>query len=129
MRCLIVDDDTICRKAVGLVLEEVALCDDAVNGSEAVAKFTEALQMEEPYDVIILDILMPGIDGHDTARRIRQVEKELTGGTHVKIIMLSVLNSVNDAMEAFCYAQSTAYMVKPVSEDKLLNSFKQLGLL
>ena len=129
MRCLIVDDDVICRKAVALILKEVAVCEDADNGSEAVAKFSEALQKDEPYDVIVLDIIMPGIDGHDTAKEIRKIESELSSSTKVKIIMLTVLNSVNDAMKSFCYADAVAYMVKPASEEKFLNTFKELGLL
>ena len=129
MRCLIVDDEIICRKKVGCILHEVAHCDEASNGVDAVVRFTKALQMEEPYDVIILDILMPGIDGHDTALKIREVEEELANSTSVKIIMLTVLDSVNDAMRSFAYAQATAYMVKPVSEEKLIQAFKDLDLL
>jgi two-component system chemotaxis response regulator CheY len=129
MRCLIVDDEIICRKKVHCILHEVAHCDEAANGSDAVARFTKALQRQEPYDVVILDILMPDIDGHDTAVKIREVEKELATDAGVKIIMLTVLDSVNDAMRSFAYAQATAYMVKPVSEEKLIGAFKELGIL
>lgn len=129
MRCLIVDDLSICRKAVALILKGVAECDDAVDGDEAVAKFRAALQKGEPYDVIFLDILMPGIDGHDTAKAIRAVENELSSSTKVKIIMLTVLNSVNDAMKSFCSAHPVAYIVKPPSKEKFFNTFKELGLI
>lgn len=129
MRCLIVDDDTICRKAVALILLEVAHCDEAVNGSEAMEKFKEALQKDDPYDVIFLDIIMPGMDGHDTAREIRKIESEVSGSARVKIIMLTVLDSVNEAMKSFCYARSIAYMVKPPSEERIIKTFKEVGLL
>jgi len=129
MRCLIVDDETICRKAVALILKEVAHCDEAVNGSEAVLKFSEALQRDEPYDVIFLDIIMPGLDGHDTAREIRRVEREVSSSPTVKIIMLTVLDSVNDAMKSFCHAHAIAYMVKPPSKERFIETFKEVGLL
>jgi len=129
MRCLVVDDLSICRKAVALILRGVAECDDAVDGDEAVAKFRAALQKGEPYDVIFLDILMPGIDGHDTAKEIRKVESEMSSSTKVKIIMLTVLNSVNDAMKSFCSAHSVAYIVKPPSKEKFFHAFKDLGLI
>jgi two-component system, chemotaxis family, chemotaxis protein CheY len=129
VRCLIVDDEIICRKAVGLLLEEVAECDDAVDGSEAIAKFGQALKSCAPYDVVFVDILMPGMDGHETAKQIREVEKELSSGTKVKIIMLTILNSVNDALSSFCCADSVAYMIKPASEEKFVRTFKELGLL
>lgn len=129
MRCLIVDDEIICRKAVALILKEVAHCDEAGNGREAVEKFREALQKDEPYDVIFLDIVMPGLDGHETAIEIRKLERELPNSPPVKIIMLTVLDSVNDAMRSFCYANSIAYMVKPPSEERFINTFKEVGLL
>jgi two-component system, chemotaxis family, chemotaxis protein CheY len=129
MRCLVVDDEIICRKAVVTILEEVAECDEAADGGEALAKFSQALGKNEPYDVVFLDILMPGIDGHQTAQAIREVERASSSGGSVKIIMLTVLDSVNDAMTSFCYGQSIAYLVKPASEEKFLGTFKKLGLL
>lgn len=129
MRCLIVDDDTICRKSVLLVLEEVFQCDEAADGSEAVTMFRQALLEEDPYDVVLLDIIMPGMDGHETAQELRKVEADFWGRERVKIIMLTVLDSVNDAIRSLCYARSVAYLVKPVSEDKLIGAFKKVGLL
>jgi two-component system, chemotaxis family, chemotaxis protein CheY len=129
MRCLIVDDDAICRKAVGVLLEEIANFDEAADGEEAVAKFGEALRHEEPYDVIFLDILMPGIDGHETASQIREIERGFPDQPKVKIVMVTILNSVNDAMASYLNVDSTAYLVKPASEGKFIDTFKTLGLL
>jgi two-component system, chemotaxis family, chemotaxis protein CheY len=77
MKCLIVDDEIICRKAVITILKEVAECEEAADGSEALAKFSHALERNEPYDAVFLDILMPGIDGHQTARAIRRAGKRV----------------------------------------------------
>ena len=129
MKCLIVDDEIICRKAVVTVLKEVAQCEEAADGSEALAKFSQALGGNEPYDVIFLDILMPGMDGHQTAQAIREVESKSSSSGNVKIIMLTILDSVNDAMASFCHGQSTAYLIKPASDEKFLGIFKKLGLL
>lgn len=129
MRCLIIDDDIICRKSVALILKEVASCDEAANGSDGIEMFRDALRKGEPYDVVLVDIIMPGIDGHETAMEIRKVESQLMGTETVKIIMLTILNSANDAMRAFCYARSAAYMVKPPSEDKFIDVFREVGLL
>lgn len=129
MRCLIVDDDVICRKSVALLLKEVAHCDEAADGGEGVEMFEAALRIGEPYDVVFLDIIMPGMDGHEAAMKIRKAEARLVGTEVVKIIMLTVLNSTNDAMRSFCYAHSAAYLVKPPSEDKFIETFKEVGLL
>lgn len=129
MKCLIVDDEVFCREFVATLLRDVARCDQASEGKAALAKFSQAQQNEEPYDLVILDIMMPGLSGHDTAKAIRSLENEQTLGKKVNIIMLTALNSANDAMESFCEAQSAAYLVKPVSKDGLFNAISKLGLL
>jgi two-component system, chemotaxis family, chemotaxis protein CheY len=76
-----------------------------------------------------MDIMMPGMSGHDAATSIRSIEKEKQTDKKVNIIMLTALNSANDAMESFCNAQSAAYLVKPVSKEGLFNVLTKLGLL
>lgn len=128
MKCLIVDDDVICRKALYERLKEVAECEEAVDGCEAVAKFRDAIRKQAPFDVVFLDLIMPGLDGHETAREIRRIEEEAANAEEVKIVVLTVLNSVNDAMKAFYLGRCFSYMVKPASEDQLISTFKELGI-
>jgi two-component system chemotaxis response regulator CheY len=131
MKCLIIDDDDFNRDFVSTVLGDLAECDEAANCAEAVARFTEALQSDAPYDLIFQDIMMPGTNGHETARIIRSIEKTegIQAGKGVRIVMLTALNSPQDAMESFCAFQSAAYVVKPVSREKLLDVISKLGLL
>ena len=129
MKCLIVDDEVFCREFVATLLRDVGQCDQAAEGNAALAKYTRALEEDEPYDLVILDIMMPGLSGHDTAKAIRSLESERKSGKKVNIIMLTALNSANDAMESFCEAQSAAYLVKPVSKDGLFNVIAKLGLI
>jgi two-component system chemotaxis response regulator CheY len=131
MKCLIIDDEEFNREFVATLLEGVAECDGATGGNEAVAKFCLALDGEAPYDLILMDIIMPDMNGHETAKAIRAIEKErgFEVGKRIKIVMLTALNSPRDAMEAFCSAQSAAYIVKPISREKLLGIISKLGLL
>ena len=129
MKCLIVDDEVFCREFVAALLRSAAECHQASNGSEALEKYKSALAGDEPYDLIILDIMMPGMNGHDAAKAIRALEKVHLPDKKVSIIMLSALNSANDAMESFCHAQSAAYLVKPVSKEGLFNVIAKLGLI
>jgi two-component system chemotaxis response regulator CheY len=128
MRCLIVDDEVFSREFVATLLRDVANCDQASEGTAALAKFEQAQTGDDPYDLVILDIMMPGLSGHDTAKAIRAMEKEKNLAKKVNIVMLTALNSANDAMESFCEAQSAAYLVKPVSKDGLFNVISKLGL-
>ena len=129
MKCLIVDDEVFCREFVSTLLRSTAECHQASNGTEALEKYNSALASKEPYDLIILDIMMPGMNGHDAAKAIRTIEKTQKTDKKVSIVMLSALNSANDAMESFCQAQSAAYLVKPVSKEGLFNVVNKLGLL
>ena len=128
MKCLIVDDEVFCREFVCALLRATAECHQASSGTEALEKFKGALA-GEPYDLVILDIMMPGMNGHDAAKAIRALEQDQNLDKKVSIIMLTALNSANDAMESFCHAQSAAYLVKPVSKEGLFNVIAKLGLL
>jgi two-component system chemotaxis response regulator CheY len=131
MKCLLVDDDEFNRDYIRTLLEESVECKEAENGQMALEMFSEGIMGGRPFDLIILDIMMPGMNGHETARAIRDLEKErgLEAGKRVNIVMLTALNSPRDAMESFCSAQPAAYLVKPVSREKLVAIIAKLGLL
>jgi two-component system, chemotaxis family, chemotaxis protein CheY len=129
MKCLIVDDEVFCREFVATLLRTTAECDQASSGKDALEKYNRALASGEPYDLMILDIMMPGMSGHDLAQAVRSIEKDQKPEKRVSIVMLTALNSANDAMESFCHAQSAAYLVKPVSKEGLFNVLSKLGLM
>ena len=129
MKCLIVDDEVFCREFVATLLRATGDCHQASSGTEALEKYNSALASNEPYDLIIMDIMMPGMSGNDAAKAIRSIEKVQKHDKRVSIIMLTALNSANDAMDSFCNAQSAAYLVKPVSKDGLFNVMSKLGLM
>lgn len=131
MRCLIVDDDGLGRELVSLYLEGIADIDIAENGRDAVEKYLSACESSIGYDIIILDIIMPVMDGYEAARTIRRHEKErgITPDKGVNIIMLSSLNTPKDVIEAYVAAQSAAHLVKPVTEERLLKTLRKLGLV
>jgi two-component system, sensor histidine kinase len=110
LRALIVDDHDVNRRAFSLMLEgafEVAV---AVDGAEAL----EMLE-REPFDVVLLDINMPGLDGHETARRLRATEGP---NRHVAVIALS--GSVAADETGRCLASGmNAFVMKPVQASEL----------
>jgi len=131
MRCLIVDDDELGRELVSLYLQQVATIEMAVDGKDAVERYIIASEAGKPYDLIILDILMPVMNGHEAAKSIRRLEREkgITPDKGTNIIMLSSLNTPKDVIESYVAAQSAAHLVKPVTPEKLLKTLKQLELI
>jgi two-component system, chemotaxis family, chemotaxis protein CheY len=129
MKCLLVDDEIFCREFVSTLLAGTADCDHAGNGAKALELYSAALASGNPYDLIIMDIMMPEMSGHEVAQTIRKIEKEQKPEKRANIVMLTGLNSTNDAMESFCNGQSAAYLVKPISKDGLFKVISKLGLL
>lgn len=131
MRALIVDDDFYSRNMIHEILRPVAQCDIAVDGEEAIEAFRRALTTGEPYDLICLDLLMPGLDGQQALREIRTIEKEhgVSKQAEAKVVVTTMLDDEKETHDAFFLGGATSYLVKPIDEDKLMNEVKSLGLV
>ena len=130
IKTLIVEDDFACRKALQIFLSEYGNCFIAVNGCEAVEAVRQALDEDQPYDLICLDIMMPEMDGHEALQAIRQIDREhgKDGLDGVKVVMTTAKDASKDIMGAF-RAGCEAYVIKPVRKEKLLEEIKKLGLI
>ncbi|WP_399087309.1 response regulator transcription factor [Streptomyces sp. BBFR2] len=114
-RILIVDDEPAVREALrrSLVFEGYAT-QEAVDGLDAVEKVAS-------YDpeLIVLDVLMPRMDGLTAARRLR------AGGVTVPILMLTARDTVGDRVTGLD-AGADDYLVKPFELDELLARIRAL---
>ena len=113
MKVLIVEDDFVARRVLQRLISAYGEAEIAVSGEEAVAAHYASLDEGEPYDLIFLDIMLPGIDGHEVLSRIR-AHDEGAGKERVRIIMTSSLRDAKNVMGAF-KAQADAYLTKPFS--------------
>ena len=108
-RILIVDDDeAILRLLRGLLQSEYRLA-EAATGEQAL----EMLPYFRP-DLVLLDIMMPGIDGHETCRRIRSSPF----GHGIQVMMLSARSSREEQARAY-EAGADDYVVKPFDPHEL----------
>ena len=130
MKCLIVEDDFTARKLLQVYLREHADCDVAVNGKEAVEAVRDALDKEQPYDLLCLDISMPEMDGQEALKAIRKIEKEhgIVGLSGVKVIMTTAFGDKKNIMTAF-NSGCESYLIKPINREKLFVEIEKLGLL
>ncbi len=130
MNILIVEDDFISRKILNVQLKPYGDSDIAVNAKAAVIAFQEAIDKGQKYDLIFLDILMPKMDGHETLKKIRDIELEnkIFGLDRVKIIMTTALSDSKSIMDAF-NEQCESYIVKPIKKENLIKQLKILGLI
>ncbi len=115
MVILVVDDDPeiVSFLKRGLTYEGYTV-DTASDGAEALAKVRE----REP-DLVVLDIMMPGIDGIEVSKRLRQ------GGSEVPVLMLTAKGTVSDRVVGLD-SGADDYLVKPFSFDELLARIRAL---
>lgn len=129
MNILVVEDDFISRRLLCRYLEKTGNCDVAINGTEAVAAVHDALHAGEHYDLVCLDIMMPGMSGQEalTAIRALEVEHGLNVGQGARVIMTTALEDHSTVRQAF-KASADGYLVKPIEKQKLFKLLGELGL-
>ncbi|MBN2474791.1 MAG: response regulator [Pirellulales bacterium] len=129
-RYLIVDDDRVCRELVSAILSPYGQCSFAHDGQEAFDAVRLALEDGVPYGLICLDIMMPGMDGHEALRRIRQLEADhgIYGSDGVKVLMTTALRDSKHCVQSFREG-CECYITKPIDADELLSKARQLNVL
>ena len=127
MRILVVEDDFISRRLLCRYLESFGECDVAVNGNEALAAVRQALTAEDPYDLVCLDIMMPGLSGQETLQELRKIEAERGVVNGAKVIMTTALEDKESVAKAFA-ASADGYVTKPVDKRRFVETLKDLGL-
>lgn len=131
MRALIVEDDPISGKMLLKVLSAYGHCDLAENGRQAIDTFKQSLDQAEPYDLICMDISMPGMDGQKTLRRIREIEKQagIDNDHEVKVFMTTAMNETSQVSDALFNGGASGYFVKPLRVDAFIEELKRLNLI
>ena len=115
MRILVVDDEPAVRDALGRVLRlegfDVAM---ACDGREAVRS-----QAAAPADAVLLDVLMPELDGLEVCRRMRDT------GDRTPVLMLTARDSLEDRVTGLD-SGADDYLVKPFEREELLARLRAL---
>ena len=127
MRALIVEDDLISRTLLLKILRPYFDCDVAVNGDEASTAFILAHNEKSPYEVIFLDIVIPGKNGFEVLEFIRLFEGEKSIAEPCRIIMTSALDDQNQVLSAY-RKQCDSYLIKPINFDKVSEACSEAGL-
>jgi len=129
MKALIVEDDFTCRLLLQKLLAPFGECHVAVDGNEAMVAYAQSRADGRPYDLICLDIMMPGLDGHEVLRRIRENEDSTVGAVaRARIVMTTALSDKENVFTAF-REQCDGYLSKPIFRDKLIEMLVSLGLV
>ena len=121
LHILVVEDNELNAEIAKFMLEDNGMIVDcAFDGIEAVQKYTKA--DTGYYDCILMDIMMPHMNGWDTARKIRSSKK--TDSRTIPIIAMSA-NSFSDDINKSYLSGMNAHLSKPLDITSLLNELKK----
>ena len=119
LRLLLAEDNAINQKLALQMLRKMGYrADVAGNGLEVL----EALE-RQPYDVVLMDVQMPELDGLETTRRIRTQGR--TGFNQPRIIAMTAYAMAGDK-EKFLEAGMNGYVAKPVGVEELMSAIESL---
>ncbi len=127
LKILVVEDDALTRMLLTRVLAKNNEVEEAPDGVDAWNRWLQALDRQQPYQVMILDQMIPGLSGQELLVRIR--DEESRRGVPPKLSTKIYINTAVDGYEFVKLAfknQADGYFVKPFSLDKILGTIEQL---
>jgi two-component system cell cycle response regulator CtrA len=110
MKLLLIEDDPSCTSNIELMFRaEDFICHTTASGHEGVRLAERAC-----YDIIILDLMLPDLDGYEVLRLLK------SNGSKTPILILSALNEVDDRIKAFGFGADD-FVTKPFTKEELLS--------
>jgi PAS domain S-box-containing protein len=111
---LLVEDHDINRKLAEIMLERMGYCyATAANGQQALDRLAQ-----ESFDVVLMDVMMPVMDGLTALRQLRAQEAQIPGGRRTPVLMVTAHAMTGDK-ERFIAAGADGYVSKPMSQTGL----------
>jgi two-component system chemotaxis response regulator CheY len=129
-RALIVDDSRYQRQLIIQALTGLFSAEEAADGKEGLTRFAAALAAGTPFDLVVMDILMPVLSGHEALSGIRRLEAEsgIDAERRTPAVMLSSLDDPGNMLRAQFDSGAQAYVTKPFKPQTLLEALASLGL-
>jgi CheY-like chemotaxis protein/nitrogen-specific signal transduction histidine kinase/HPt (histidine-containing phosphotransfer) domain-containing protein len=126
LRLLLVDDNLVNQKVASRLLQQMGYRPEiASNGLEAI----RALE-RKPFDVILMDVQMPELDGLETTRRIRQRQKDAEPHPHFQaplLIVAMTASAMQGDREKCLAAGMNEYLAKPIRPEALQAALEHCG--
>ena len=128
MKILIVDDEKISRKILKSKMESLGTCVAVDSSKKALAEMEVAVSKKQPFDMITLDVSMPGMDGRQVLQHIRrqEIQSKVPKADRVKILMVTArmnMTTIKTCIKLGC----NGYLTKPVSRYQLLQNLGKMG--
>lgn len=116
---LVIDDDPVACEHAKLVLGKAGIaCETVLSGKEAIELVRLRQARQQPFDLLLIDLKMPGMDGIETAREIRSVVG------HETAIIIITAYKWDDVLEEAEAAGVDSFIAKPLFADSVIEEFR-----
>jgi two-component system chemotaxis response regulator CheY len=131
MKTLIIEDDSSANSIFVRYFENYGACDSATTGFDGMQKFMDALNSGDLYNLVIIDIILPDMNGYQLLETIRLEEdmRKFSNSERAKIILTTSLDDEENRklIEKLKYGYET-YYVKSFALDGIEKNLKELGI-
>ncbi|WP_320169104.1 response regulator [Maridesulfovibrio sp.] len=135
MKILVVEDSNTSRMYLREILRDVTgrdtEIDCAASGEEALEKYEQGRLAGKSYNLIFMDIILPGMDGLQALEKIRDIEQrnKLSEEEKTKAIVTTALDDDAKATRAFFQCEAISYITKPITIEKIRSELDKFGLI
>ncbi|MDD5456828.1 MAG: response regulator [Candidatus Margulisbacteria bacterium] len=126
MRIMIVDDELVCRKKLCKILENEGKVEEFIEGQSALDAFEKALDENNPFRLVTMDMHMPGLLGLEVLNRMRQIEanRNIDRKNAAIIVMVTTDEERENILNAISYNVND-YIAKPFNKEFILSRLKE----
>jgi two-component system chemotaxis response regulator CheY len=130
LKILIADDEMVSRGKMQRLMDKVGECFAVESGKEAIQVFKRAFEEGQPFHLVMLDIVMPEMDGIETLTKIRafEEEKNVPKEKMVKVIMVTAYSDKKTILECM-RAGCDDYIKKPFKKEMIIKKMVKQGLI
>ncbi len=127
MRILIVEDDPVCYEKMLAILSDFGECSVAESGEEAILFVEKAEEEDNPFDLLTLDIELPGMSGAQVLQELRRREakRERPGANPLRVIMVTAQGDASNVM-ACLRSGCESFIVKPFGPERIMEALRRL---
>ncbi len=128
MKILIVDDEAVSRKKLEKIMGKIGECLTTNDGKEGIALYEKAIVNKKPFDILSLDISMPGVSGLKVLNEIRKKEQKMKIPKAKRVKILMVTSRMNMTTIKKCIKMGcSGYLTKPINQIQLFKSLGGMG--